>query len=150
MAGSDGSSTPPNDKGVAEHVERIPTREQTSGHPNLHEKSGLHSYNDGEDHEAEPKMSFNRMMSLIAMAFLWTGSQIPVYLFGGVCLLLPNHTMAVGVADIIIRYHLRSIATLEAQTAGSGLSLQTCCLSPQSVLSSVRSRIYLEDAMWLL
>lgn len=29
-------------------------------------------------------MSFNRMMSLIAMAFLWTGSQIPVYLFGGV------------------------------------------------------------------
>jgi hypothetical protein len=30
-------------------------------------------------------MSFNRMMSLIAMAFLWTGSQIPVYLFGGVC-----------------------------------------------------------------
>jgi hypothetical protein len=23
-------------------------------------------------------------MSLIAMAFLWTGSQIPVYLFGGV------------------------------------------------------------------
>lgn len=29
-------------------------------------------------------MSFNRMMSLVAMAFLWTGSQIPVYLFGGV------------------------------------------------------------------
>jgi hypothetical protein len=29
-------------------------------------------------------MSFKRMMSLIAMAFLWTGSQIPVYLFGGV------------------------------------------------------------------
>ncbi|KAH7409354.1 fungal trichothecene efflux pump [Cadophora sp. MPI-SDFR-AT-0126] len=29
-------------------------------------------------------MTFHRMMSLIAMAFLWTGSQIPVYLFGGV------------------------------------------------------------------
>lgn len=29
-------------------------------------------------------MTFKRMMSLIAMAFLWTGSQIPVYLFGGV------------------------------------------------------------------
>jgi hypothetical protein len=29
-------------------------------------------------------MSFNRMMSLVAMAMLWTGSQIPVYLFGGV------------------------------------------------------------------
>jgi len=29
-------------------------------------------------------MSMRRLMSLIAMAFLWTGSQIPVYLFGGV------------------------------------------------------------------
>ncbi|EGP92449.1 putative major facilitator superfamily transporter [Zymoseptoria tritici IPO323] len=29
-------------------------------------------------------MTFNRKMSLIAMGFLWTGSQIPVYLFGGV------------------------------------------------------------------
>ena len=27
-------------------------------------------------------MTFNRAMSLVAMAFLWTGSQIPVYLFG--------------------------------------------------------------------
>ena len=29
-------------------------------------------------------MTFKRMMSLIAMAFLWTGSQIPVYIFGGI------------------------------------------------------------------
>jgi len=36
------------------------------------------------DHFQEPTMSFRRMMSLIAMAFLWTGSQIPVYLFGAV------------------------------------------------------------------
>lgn len=28
------------------------------------------------------QMTFKRMMSLIAMAFLWTGSQIPVYIFG--------------------------------------------------------------------
>jgi hypothetical protein len=27
-------------------------------------------------------MTLNRAMSLVAMAFLWTGSQIPVYLFG--------------------------------------------------------------------
>lgn len=27
-------------------------------------------------------MTFSRFMSLVAMAFLWTGSQIPVYLFG--------------------------------------------------------------------
>lgn len=33
---------------------------------------------------ADPKyqMSFKRIMSLIAMAFLWTGSQIPIYIFG--------------------------------------------------------------------
>ena len=29
-------------------------------------------------------MSFRRLLSLIAMAFLWTGSQIPVYIFGGI------------------------------------------------------------------
>ena len=29
-------------------------------------------------------MSFRRIMSLVAMAFLWTGSQIPVYIFGGI------------------------------------------------------------------
>ena len=30
------------------------------------------------------QMSFKRIMSLIAMAFLWTGSQIPLYVFGGI------------------------------------------------------------------
>lgn len=30
------------------------------------------------------QMSFRRLMSLIAMAFLWTGSQIPVYIFGAI------------------------------------------------------------------
>jgi MFS family permease len=29
-------------------------------------------------------MTFHRALSLVAMAFLWTGSQIPVYLLGGV------------------------------------------------------------------
>lgn len=29
-------------------------------------------------------MTMRRLMSLIAMAFLWTGSQIPVYIFGGI------------------------------------------------------------------
>jgi hypothetical protein len=29
-------------------------------------------------------MTFHRLMSLVAMAFLWTGSQIPVYIFGGI------------------------------------------------------------------
>lgn len=30
------------------------------------------------------QMNFKRSMSLVAMAFLWTGSQIPVYIFGGI------------------------------------------------------------------
>ena len=29
-----------------------------------------------------PQITFTRLMSLVAMAVLWTGSQIPVYLFG--------------------------------------------------------------------
>lgn len=37
---------------------------------------------DDEDHEHEPPMTFSRVMSLIAMGFLWVGSQIPLYLFG--------------------------------------------------------------------
>ena len=34
-------------------------------------------------------MTFRRFMGFTAMAFLWTGSQIPVYLFGKKH--LPNH-----------------------------------------------------------
>ncbi|EMC94822.1 hypothetical protein BAUCODRAFT_74239 [Baudoinia panamericana UAMH 10762] len=66
------------------HVEQIRTVERVPGHDNYYEKDGLRTYGDGIDHDHEPKMSFPRAMSLLAMAFLWTGSQIPVYLFGGV------------------------------------------------------------------
>jgi len=66
------------------HVERIVTHDRVPGHENYYEKNGLRTYGDGEDHEHEPPMSFKRLMSLIAMAFLWTGSQIPVYIFGGI------------------------------------------------------------------
>ncbi|KAL4883860.1 fungal trichothecene efflux pump [Aspergillus karnatakaensis] len=34
--------------------------------------------------ENDNQMTFRRFMSFVAMAFLWTGSQIPVYLFGGI------------------------------------------------------------------
>ncbi|KAL3472342.1 major facilitator superfamily domain-containing protein [Aspergillus californicus] len=34
--------------------------------------------------EDDNKMSPRRFMSFVAMGFLWTGSQIPVYLFGGI------------------------------------------------------------------
>jgi MFS family permease len=66
------------------HVEQIRTNERVPGHNNYYEKDGLRTYGDGEDHDHEPPMTFKRIMSLVAMAFLWTGSQIPVYLFGGV------------------------------------------------------------------
>lgn len=62
---------------------RIATKEQIPGHPNYYERDGLRTYGDDEDHDHEPKMTFSRLMSLVAMAFLWTGSQIPVYLYGG-------------------------------------------------------------------
>ncbi|KAJ5092591.1 hypothetical protein NUU61_007461 [Penicillium alfredii] len=34
--------------------------------------------------EKDIPMTFRRFMGFVAMAFLWTGSQIPVYLFGGI------------------------------------------------------------------
>ncbi|KAL2871532.1 putative MFS drug efflux pump [Aspergillus lucknowensis] len=36
------------------------------------------------DFENDNKMTFRRFMGFVAMAFLWTGSQIPVYLLGGI------------------------------------------------------------------
>ncbi|KAF3913350.1 hypothetical protein ABW20_dc0104983 [Dactylellina cionopaga] len=39
---------------------------------------------DGEDHYHEPPMTLSRFMAFVGLAFLWTGSQIPVYLFGGI------------------------------------------------------------------
>jgi hypothetical protein len=65
-----------------EHAERIVTHDRVPGHENYYEKNGLRTYGDGEDHDHEPPLSFKRFMSLVAMAFLWTGSQIPVYIFG--------------------------------------------------------------------
>lgn len=67
-----------------EHLENIRTVSRVPGNPNYYEKDGLRTYGDDEDHDHEPPMSFRRLMSLVAMAFLWTGSQIPIYLFGGI------------------------------------------------------------------
>ncbi|KAK4569575.1 hypothetical protein LTR86_003338 [Recurvomyces mirabilis] len=72
------------EKAAFQHVEQVHTNERVPGHGNYYEKDGLRTYGDGEDHDHEPPMTFRRAMSLLAMALLWTGSQIPVYLFGGV------------------------------------------------------------------
>ncbi|PBP23651.1 hypothetical protein BUE80_DR005355 [Diplocarpon rosae] len=69
-----------------EHIEAVRTASRVPGNDQDEEKNGIRTDGDGEDHDHEPPMSFSRMMSLVAMAFLWTGSQIPLYLFdlGGV------------------------------------------------------------------
>ena len=82
---SDNSSDLAKEKEVgATEVEQIHTNERVPGNPSYYEKNGLRTYGDDEDHDHEPPMTFKRIMALVAMAFLWTGSQIPVYLFGGV------------------------------------------------------------------
>lgn len=60
---------------TAQHIDHATTNEKLNA---------LRIDGDGEDHEVEPPMSFKRAMSLIAMGFLWTGSQIPLYLWGSV------------------------------------------------------------------
>ena len=55
--------------GAMEHIEQIHTNERVPGHENYYEKNGLRTYGDDGDHDSAPKMSFKRMMSLIAMAF---------------------------------------------------------------------------------
>ncbi|KAM0164737.1 hypothetical protein ACHAPG_000510 [Botrytis cinerea] len=66
---------------TADHVEVVRTVSRVPGNSHYYEKDGVRTYGDGEDHDHEPRMTMNRMMSLVAMAFLWTGSQIP-YLGG--------------------------------------------------------------------
>jgi hypothetical protein len=67
-----------------EHVEQL--HDEKAKHiDNVEQTDKFHAmriYGDGEDHMHEPPMSFSRAMSLIAMGFLWVGSQIPLYLFG--------------------------------------------------------------------
>ncbi|MCJ1304667.1 hypothetical protein MMC08_007480 [Hypocenomyce scalaris] len=69
---------------IGAYVETIHTNERVPGNPHYYEKDGLRTYGDDEDHDHEPPMTFHRIMSLVAMALLWTGSQIPIYLFGGI------------------------------------------------------------------
>jgi hypothetical protein len=65
-------------------------------------------------------MTFRRFMGFTAMAFLWTGSQIPVYLFG----MIQSQSTRVRA----ITYSLQqvaflpiSMAPLAGQTVGFGL-----------------------------
>jgi hypothetical protein len=70
--------------GLENHIEEIHTNERVPGHPGYYEKDGLRTYGDDEDHDHEPPWTHKRILALVAQAFLWTGSQIPVYLLGGI------------------------------------------------------------------
>ncbi|KAF2997108.1 hypothetical protein E8E13_003805 [Curvularia kusanoi] len=108
---SENSEHSPTVKATQAHIEQIHTNERVPDNANYYEKNGLRTYGDGEDHDHEPPMSFKRFMSLIAMAFLWTGSQIPVYLFGGV----PPYIYGdIGGADRWIWFVLANLLSLAA------------------------------------
>ncbi|RAK74778.1 putative MFS drug efflux pump [Aspergillus fijiensis CBS 313.89] len=64
-----------------------------------------------EDIEGEVKvpMTFRRFMGFTAMAFLWTGSQIPVYLFGGIP---PYIYREIGGADRWVWFVLANLLAL--------------------------------------
>ncbi|KAG9553856.1 MFS multidrug transporter-like protein, partial [Aureobasidium melanogenum] len=107
----DGSKSPSGNKEATQHIELVHTRDSEHGHAGYLDKDGLRIDNDDQDHYTEPPMSFNRMMSLVAMAFLWTGSQIPVYLFGGI----PPYIYAdIGGADRWIWFVLANLLSLAA------------------------------------
>ncbi|PLB49212.1 putative MFS drug efflux pump [Aspergillus steynii IBT 23096] len=75
-----------------------------------HEDVALNSYADeaGESENAHP-MTFRRFMGFTAMAFLWTGSQIPVYLFGGI----PPHIYGdIGGSDRWVWFVLANLLAL--------------------------------------
>ncbi|KAI7439056.1 MFS multidrug transporter-like protein, partial [Hortaea werneckii] len=125
-ASSPGTPPSPSDnmheKTAPSHIEQIPTHDRVPGHTNYYEKNGLRTYenpsgaanaltNDPESHNATPRMTFRRLMSLTAMAFLWTGSQIPVYLFGGIPPLIYSD---IGGADRWIWFVLANLLSLAA------------------------------------
>ncbi|RMZ15954.1 hypothetical protein D0860_01351 [Hortaea werneckii] len=124
-------ATPPSptdnthEKITPSHIEKIPTHDRVPGHTNYYEKNGLRTYEnptttatDPESHNATPLMTFRRLMSLTAMAFLWTGSQIPVYLFGGIPPLIYSD---IGGADRWIWFVLANLLSLAALLFMAGM-----------------------------
>ncbi|KAJ5557231.1 hypothetical protein N7494_001146 [Penicillium frequentans] len=61
--------------------------------------------------EMDIPMTFRRFMGFAAMAFLWTGSQIPVYLFGGIP---PYIYGSIGGADRWVWFVLANLLGLAA------------------------------------
>ncbi|KAI0470560.1 fungal trichothecene efflux pump [Xylariaceae sp. FL0804] len=115
-SGIDGSDGSAEGKGM-QHVEQADADERLPGHGDYYpdekdDPSATHGEEEQVSHSShEPPMTFKRMMSLVAMAFLWTGSQIPIYLFGGI----PPYIYAdIGGSDRWIWFVLANLLSLAA------------------------------------
>ncbi|KAJ5143530.1 uncharacterized protein N7515_002317 [Penicillium bovifimosum] len=75
----DQSSRPIDDKVVVQHHEGSGSSENS--HKEIADAGSEEALHESE---MDIPMTFRRFMGFTAMAFLWTGSQIPVYLFGGI------------------------------------------------------------------
>ncbi|KAI0174462.1 fungal trichothecene efflux pump [Pestalotiopsis sp. NC0098] len=75
--------SPDHEKAEVSQLEKVSTQENPPGKGRYTEEDGLRTEGDGVFHQDTP-MTTKRKMALVAQAFLWTGSQIPVYLFGGI------------------------------------------------------------------
>jgi len=148
MAADSDVSDPKPEQKHDDHVvigaHQVRTNEAVPGHTNYYEKDGLRTYGDEEDHDHEPPLTFHRLMSLVAMALLWTGSQIPVYLYGG----CPPYIYGdIGGTDRWTWFVIANLLSLAAVCPFVGslsdligrryvaLLVSTCCLSRR--LSSV-------------
>ena len=65
-------------------INNIADNERVPRSPLYYEKDGLRTEGDEQDHSIEPKLTTRRFLTFVAMAMLWTGSQIPTFLFGSV------------------------------------------------------------------
>ncbi|GIK06217.1 hypothetical protein Aspvir_001861 [Aspergillus viridinutans] len=104
---------------VADHSSQSQVDEKGAGQTSMgsnqeqkysHEKIvGLESGGSDMAEGQDIPLTFRRFMSFTAMAFLWTGSQIPVYLFGGI----PPYIYAdIGGADRWIWFVLANLLAL--------------------------------------
>ncbi|KAJ8609567.1 hypothetical protein MRB53_039018 [Persea americana] len=93
-------------------VSRVPDTEV-----HYYEKNGIRTYGDGQDHDHDRGITFKRGMVLTAMAFLWTGSLLPLFLFGGVIFEIIDN---IGGYDIYIWLVLGNLAAIAIVTPFTG------------------------------
>ncbi|KAL4997025.1 fungal trichothecene efflux pump-domain-containing protein [Aspergillus recurvatus] len=78
----------PTDSSQSQIEEKTSTQTYDNLKPNASHQEHTDTYADetglSQDGQESTEMTFHQFMGFTAMAFLWTGSQIPVYLFGGI------------------------------------------------------------------